>query len=467
MTFQWIGLLVLLAIVPLLVALYAWSLRRRRPSAARYSSLALIRDAAPGSSRLRRHLPFALVAAAMAALVIALGRPAVVVGVPTNQTTIILSMDVSGSMCSTDIEPTRLEAAEAAADRLRHEPEGATTADRDRRVQRLRGGRPAADDRPEGTRRCDPEPDDRPADRDRQRDPRRDRRDRRGRSDHRPQRHRRPPGSRAAAGRGRRLRAGHHRPAHRRREQRRPGSGRRRPAGGRPRPPGLHDRVRLGRRRRRSTRPAASSSSATSRAAGSAAAGSAVAAAAGSGAGSTSRRSASGRRPHRRRLLPGRERRRARAGLRRPADEPDHEARGRRDQRRVRRARRRCSRRSRCSSGGPGGRCPEFRLAGIPRPAPRRARDVACATMCDSTSMHHPRSVQRIMAVRPPPPRRRVGRRHPARRRGAPRQQHRGRRRRHRRQARDEVLARIPAGLRGLQRQEQDPRGHRRLRRPP
>src|SRR4029077_8856384 len=115
MTFQWIGLLVLLLIVPLLVAVYAWSLRRRRPSAARYSSLALIRDAAPGSSRLRRPLPFALVAAAMAALVIALGRPAVVVGVPTNQTTIILAMDVSGSMCSTDIEPTRIEAAEAAA----------------------------------------------------------------------------------------------------------------------------------------------------------------------------------------------------------------------------------------------------------------------------------------------------------------------------------------------------------------
>jgi Ca-activated chloride channel family protein len=51
----------------------------------------------------------------MAALVLALGRPAVVVGVPTNQTTIILTIDVSGSMCSTDIDPTRLEAAEAAA----------------------------------------------------------------------------------------------------------------------------------------------------------------------------------------------------------------------------------------------------------------------------------------------------------------------------------------------------------------
>ena len=115
MTFQWVGLLALLAVVPILVAVYRWSLRRRRPRATRYSSLALIRDAAPGPARLRRHLPFALVAASVAALVIALGRPAVVVGVPTNQTTIILTIDVSGSMCSTDIEPTRLEAAEEAA----------------------------------------------------------------------------------------------------------------------------------------------------------------------------------------------------------------------------------------------------------------------------------------------------------------------------------------------------------------
>ena len=115
MTFQWLGLLLALAVVPLLVAVYAWTLRRRRPRAARYSHLGLIRDAAPGRARARRHVPFALLALAISALVVALGRPAVVLSVPTNETTIILSMDVSGSMCSTDIEPTRLEAAEAAA----------------------------------------------------------------------------------------------------------------------------------------------------------------------------------------------------------------------------------------------------------------------------------------------------------------------------------------------------------------
>ena len=114
MTFLWIGLLALVLVVPLLIAIYLWSQRRRRP-AARYSSLSLIRAAMPGASRLRRHLPFTLFAAGIAALVIALGRPVVVLSVPANSATIILAMDVSGSMCSTDIDPTRLEAAEEAA----------------------------------------------------------------------------------------------------------------------------------------------------------------------------------------------------------------------------------------------------------------------------------------------------------------------------------------------------------------
>jgi Ca-activated chloride channel homolog len=115
MTFLWAGLLVGLIAVPILVALYLWSLRRRRPHGARYSSLSLIREAAPGPARFRRHVPFAVFAAGLAALVVALGRPALVLSVPTDEATIILTIDVSGSMCSTDILPTRLEAAEDAA----------------------------------------------------------------------------------------------------------------------------------------------------------------------------------------------------------------------------------------------------------------------------------------------------------------------------------------------------------------
>jgi Ca-activated chloride channel family protein len=115
MDFQWSGFLVALGILPVLIAIYILSLRRRRRSGVRYSSLALIREALPGQSRLRRHLPFALVVAALGALVLSLARPIVVLSVPTNKTTILLTSDVSGSMCSSDIPPSRLEAAEAAA----------------------------------------------------------------------------------------------------------------------------------------------------------------------------------------------------------------------------------------------------------------------------------------------------------------------------------------------------------------
>ncbi len=115
MTFLWPVLLALLAIVPILIAAYIWRLRRRRPSGARYSSLALIREAQPGTSRVRRHLPFVLFVGAVAALAVGLARPVAIVTVPANQTTILLAIDVSRSMCSSDIPPSRLLAAENAA----------------------------------------------------------------------------------------------------------------------------------------------------------------------------------------------------------------------------------------------------------------------------------------------------------------------------------------------------------------
>jgi Ca-activated chloride channel family protein len=115
MEFLWPGLLLLLVLVPGLVGAYVWAQRRRRRPALRYSSLSLVRDALPGSSRVRRHLPFALFAIALASLLVGMGRPAAIVSVPSGQTTIVLSIDVSGSMCAGDIAPNRLLAAEAAA----------------------------------------------------------------------------------------------------------------------------------------------------------------------------------------------------------------------------------------------------------------------------------------------------------------------------------------------------------------
>lgn len=115
MSFLWSGSLVLLLLIPLIIGVYIWLLRRRNRFAVRYSSLSLIRDAAAHQSRWRRHVPFAFFLLALASLVFALSRPVATVSVPSNKATVILAMDVSRSMCSNDIPPNRLEAAKDAA----------------------------------------------------------------------------------------------------------------------------------------------------------------------------------------------------------------------------------------------------------------------------------------------------------------------------------------------------------------
>ncbi len=115
MTFLWPASLYLLVLIPLLIGVYYLILRRRRRFALRYSSLSLVREAAPQPSWIRRHFPFALFVVALASLIVTLARPVSIVAVPTGQTTIILAIDVSRSMCSTDVWPSRLQAAQAAA----------------------------------------------------------------------------------------------------------------------------------------------------------------------------------------------------------------------------------------------------------------------------------------------------------------------------------------------------------------
>ena len=115
MDLLWPGFLALFGLIPLLIAAYIWALRRRRKFVVRFSSLSLVREAAAKQSRWRRHVPVALFLAGIASLVAALTRPVAIASFPTNETTIILAMDVSRSMCSTDIEPNRLRAAQNAA----------------------------------------------------------------------------------------------------------------------------------------------------------------------------------------------------------------------------------------------------------------------------------------------------------------------------------------------------------------
>ena len=115
MTLLWPGFLFLLVLIPLAIGIYFWILRRRRRFAVRYSSLSLVREAVGKQSWLRKHLPFVLFLVALTSLVLALTRPVATVLVPSNKATVVLAVDVSLSMCSTDIPPNRLEVAKEAA----------------------------------------------------------------------------------------------------------------------------------------------------------------------------------------------------------------------------------------------------------------------------------------------------------------------------------------------------------------
>ena len=145
MTFIWPAALLLLLVLPLMVAWYLRLQRRREELAARYGTLGLVQangayfgrvqpgtqtggqtgtetgsrtGTRAGGPRLlgwRRHLPPALFLAGLAVLLVGLARPQMVVSLPRLQGTVILAFDVSGSMAADDLEPTRMEAAKAAA----------------------------------------------------------------------------------------------------------------------------------------------------------------------------------------------------------------------------------------------------------------------------------------------------------------------------------------------------------------
>ena len=106
----------LLVLLPLASAAYFWALRQRKRFAVHYSSLALIREALQERSNWRRHLPMVLFLFGLASLILSLARPVAALRVPSSNTTIMLAIDVSLSMCSTDIPPNRLTVAQEAAE---------------------------------------------------------------------------------------------------------------------------------------------------------------------------------------------------------------------------------------------------------------------------------------------------------------------------------------------------------------
>jgi Ca-activated chloride channel homolog len=115
MTFLWPELLWLLLLLPALVGAYVWVLRRKKKFALRYASLEIVKEAMGSGAGVRRHVPPALFLLALAVMILAIARPAATVTLPSQHETVILAMDVSGSMRATDVEPNRLVAAQNAA----------------------------------------------------------------------------------------------------------------------------------------------------------------------------------------------------------------------------------------------------------------------------------------------------------------------------------------------------------------
>jgi Ca-activated chloride channel family protein len=115
MQFFWPTALWSLALVPALVALYVLAQRRRRKYALRYASLSMVREALGKGPGIRRHIPPALILSALALMLVAFARPYAVLELPSQEGTVILAMDVSGSMQAQDVLPNRLEVAKTAA----------------------------------------------------------------------------------------------------------------------------------------------------------------------------------------------------------------------------------------------------------------------------------------------------------------------------------------------------------------
>jgi Ca-activated chloride channel homolog len=115
MQFLWPQYLWLLLLLPLLVLLYVALMRRKKKLALRYASLSIVREAMGTGQKVRRHIPPLLFLLALGAMLLAAARPTAVITLPSTQQTIILAIDVSGSMRATDVQPNRMVAAQNAA----------------------------------------------------------------------------------------------------------------------------------------------------------------------------------------------------------------------------------------------------------------------------------------------------------------------------------------------------------------
>ena len=125
MSFTWPLALAGLLLVPLGLLGYWLVQRRRTKYAVRFTNLDLLSSVVDKTPGWRRHVPAGLALLALTALVLAVARPTMATEVAKDQSTVVLTVDVSGSMAAQDVAPTRIEAARQAADAFLDEvPEG-------------------------------------------------------------------------------------------------------------------------------------------------------------------------------------------------------------------------------------------------------------------------------------------------------------------------------------------------------
>ena len=115
MSFLWPWQLSFLLLLPVFIGLYIWLLARPKKGALRFSNVVMLAAAVADRKQWRRHVPPALLLGSLALLFLGAGRPVASIAVATRQRTVILAMDVSGSMRAIDVSPSRLGAAQAAA----------------------------------------------------------------------------------------------------------------------------------------------------------------------------------------------------------------------------------------------------------------------------------------------------------------------------------------------------------------
>ena len=118
MRIAWPLMLLALLIVPLALLAYLAIERRRARYAIHYTNIEVLATVTAVASRWRRYLPLALATLALTCALAALARPEAEVSVASEQASIVLTVDVSGSMSAEDVKPTRLGAAQEAVRRF-------------------------------------------------------------------------------------------------------------------------------------------------------------------------------------------------------------------------------------------------------------------------------------------------------------------------------------------------------------